>query len=166
MQTFLPHPDYEASARALDRQRLGKQRSEAWQILRALDAADAGERSGWASHPMVRAWRGHRRALTLYGLAICREWRRRGYRDTMLPRFEAALTDSGGPDTPPWLGDERLHTSHRAALLFKDPDWYGQFGWTEAPARPDASGRLPYWWPPEACPAHPDPGHGLQNTVS
>jgi hypothetical protein len=41
---------------------------------------------------------------------------------------------------PPWLGDERLHASHRSNLLRKDPEHYGQFEWTE----PDD---LPYWWP-------------------
>ena len=35
MQTFMPYPDYSESARCLDRQRLGKQRVEAFQILRS-----------------------------------------------------------------------------------------------------------------------------------
>ena len=37
MQTFLPFPDFVASARSLDRLRLGKQRVETLQILNALD---------------------------------------------------------------------------------------------------------------------------------
>jgi hypothetical protein len=41
---------------------------------------------------------------------------------------------------PPWLGDEAFHASHRSNLLRKNPEWYGQFGWTE----PDD---LPYVWP-------------------
>ena len=41
---------------------------------------------------------------------------------------------------PPWLGDERLHSTHRANLLRKDPQWYGQFQWTEDPG-------TGYWWP-------------------
>jgi hypothetical protein len=48
---------------------------------------------------------------------------------------------------PPWFGNERLHSSHRAALLYKNPEWYGRFGWKEKPAVPDAKGRLPYYWP-------------------
>ena len=36
MQTFLPYPDFAASAAALDDRRLGKQRVEALQVLRAL----------------------------------------------------------------------------------------------------------------------------------
>ena len=36
MQTFLPHPDFAATARVLDKRRLGKQRVEAIQVLRGL----------------------------------------------------------------------------------------------------------------------------------
>ena len=36
MQTFLPYPDFIASARVLDSKRLGKQRVEALQVLRGL----------------------------------------------------------------------------------------------------------------------------------
>jgi len=39
MQTFLPYPDFEASLRALDYRRLGKQRLEALQLIRAISGA-------------------------------------------------------------------------------------------------------------------------------
>jgi len=39
-----------------------------------------------------------------------------------------------------YSGEEKLHSSHRAALLLKDQEWYGQFGWTEEPG-------MEYWWP-------------------
>jgi Pyrimidine dimer DNA glycosylase len=42
MQTFLPYPDFVACARVLDSRRLGKQRVEALQILRALLVPDYG----------------------------------------------------------------------------------------------------------------------------
>merc|ERR1719424_116314 len=35
-------------------------------------------------------------------------------------------------DMPPWLGDARFHSSHRAVLLQKDAAHYGAFGWAEA----------------------------------
>jgi hypothetical protein len=35
---------------------------------------------------------------------------------------------------PYWFGDTDFHSRHRAALLAKDPKWYGQFGWKEKPA--------------------------------
>ena len=47
MQTFLPFPDFQQSAAVLDHVRLGKQRVEALQILRALVIPEYG----WQSHP-------------------------------------------------------------------------------------------------------------------
>lgn len=131
MQTFLPYPDFRASAEALDPRRLGKQRVEALQILNALDRT-AG---GWVNHPAVRMWRGHRPALGLYMNAMIEEWRRRGFRNAM-----TLAPVEGVPEMPPWLGREDLHASHRAALLHKEPGWYGRFGWAEAPA-------YAYVWP-------------------
>lgn len=138
MQTFLPLPTFEGTARCLDRQRLGKQRVECLQLLGALH----GRTLGWRNHPACRMWRGHISALTAYALAIIREWKSRGYRDTCEGKV---LALSGGHltaafDYPPWFGDEVFHASHRSNLLRKDPEWYGQFGWTEPPT-------LPYVWP-------------------
>lgn len=131
MQTFLPVPDFDESACVLDWRRLGKQRVEALQILRALE--DPGY--GWQNHPAVRQWRGFTAALRLYKNAMIREWVRRGYRNTM------ALSASGGrPKMPPWLGHAGFHLSHRSNLLRKDSAWYTQFGWR---IRND----LPYLWP-------------------
>lgn len=55
MQTFLPYPDFERSAAALDYRRLGKQRIEAYQILQTLQNP---EQRSWRNHPAVRMWRG------------------------------------------------------------------------------------------------------------
>jgi hypothetical protein len=110
MQTFLPHPDFAASARVLDYKRLGKQRVETKQILMAL----TGQIKGWRSHPATKMWTGHEQALARYGVAICREWRARGYRDTLLPYFEAVASDQPAPS---WLGDSRIHASHRTFFV-------------------------------------------------
>ena len=134
MQTFLPYPNFSESARVLDRQRLGKQRVEAFQILRTLTGASAG----WRNHPAVRMWQGYDIALAFYGSKMCDEWIARGYKDTLLPRFVAHFDPN--VEMPPWLGDPAFHSSHRANLLRKNPEWYGQFGWTEDPS-------LPYVWP-------------------
>lgn len=138
MQTFLPYPSFAETAAVLDRQRLGKQRVEAWQILRTL----RGEgKLGWRNHPAVLMWTGHERALAAYGLAICDEWLLRGYQDTMRPRFEDALvSDQRDSGFPLWLGNPPFHASHRANLLRKAPGFYAAYGWTEDPA-------LPYVWP-------------------
>lgn len=134
MQTFLPYPDFAASAATLDRQRLGKQRLEAWQIYNTL----TGVRDSWRNHPAVLMWAGHEEALCAYGRAICREWKfGRRYRDTMLDRFPVPGPD---PVMPEWLGDPQFHAAHRSNLLRKQPDWYAQWGWLE----PDD---LPYLWP-------------------
>lgn len=141
MQTFLPLADYTRSAAVLDNKRLGKQRLEGLQILNAL----IGRRvSGWASHPAVRMWAGHEYALTNYVVAICKEWRSRGYNDNILVQVKSIqvslVLDNADMSPPPWLGDERLHASHRSNLLRKLPVWYGLFGWTEP-------NDLPYYWP-------------------
>lgn len=135
MQTFLTHADFGQSARSLDYRRLGKQRVEAWQILRAL----AGETRGWVNHPATRMWRGHEGSLARYGIAVCREWVDRGYRDTMLERFVAAA--DGLDDAPPhWLGREDLHRSHRSNLVRKFPEHY-------RPLFPGVPDDLEYVWP-------------------
>src|SRR3954470_18599534 len=64
MQTFLPVADFTDSARLLDTARLGKQRVETLQVLRALELPDYG----WATHPVVRMWRG--RAAGLVGSGV------------------------------------------------------------------------------------------------
>lgn len=136
MNTFLPYADFEASAKVLDRARLGKQRVECKQILRAL----RGETAGWRNHPAARMWRGHERSLCDYAIAVCREWRRRGYRDSLLPWFELMRLELRNTDAPSWLGRIDIHASHRSNLLRKDPERYGQFNWREGPD-------LPYVWP-------------------
>lgn len=122
MQTFLPYANFQDSAQVLDRQRLGKQRVEAKQILRAL----LGETAGWVNHPATKMWRGHERALAGYGMVICAEWRARGYRDTLLEYFRDQFLSIQQPFTlPRWYGNIEFHRSHQSNLLRKDPDYYG-----------------------------------------
>jgi hypothetical protein len=59
LQTFLPYLDFVACARVLDSRRLGKQRVEALQILRALLVPEYG----WRHHPAVLMWKGYPEAL-------------------------------------------------------------------------------------------------------
>jgi hypothetical protein len=151
MQTFLPYPDLRASSQVLDDRRLGKQRVETFQILRAL----TWPAYAWKNHPAVRMWRGFVPALVAYGLENCREWTRRGYADTVAPQL---LDWSGGTaptgyDLPPWFGAEPLHLSHRSALLRKDPAYYRPlFDRLGHEGEPDD---LPYLWPPDVFPRWP-----------
>jgi hypothetical protein len=68
VQTFVPYADFAATARVLDTKRLGKQRVEVIQIVRALTVPGYA----WASHPAVLMWKGHEEALGRYGLAMRR----------------------------------------------------------------------------------------------
>lgn len=147
MQTFLPYPDFHKSAQVLDRLRLGKQRVEAKQILLTLDRlknSPKGVTIPWGSHPAVKMWAGYEVSLCLYGDAICDEWKNRGYKDTLQPFFVKTAMDfviaGKQPINPSWLGNEVFHSSHRAALLFKDVKHYSQFNWAESP-------KLDYIWP-------------------
>jgi len=134
MQTFLPYADFTRSARCLDYRRLGKQRVEALQILRAL----RGKSRGWRNHPAVRMWRGHDGALIDYALAICAEWSARGYRDSVARKLRRFHPRSHA--RPAWLGGRTFHASHRSNLLRKDQEYYGRFGWSEP-------SNLEYVWP-------------------
>ena len=135
MQTFLPYPDFKLSASVLDMRRLGKQRVETWQIIKSLREPEYG----WKNHPAVKMWRGHVPALIEYGIAICEEWRSRGYKDTMLSRFQS-LVGCQNAIVPSWLGNIEFHASHRSKLLSKNFDWYSKYGWTEP-------NDLEYVWP-------------------
>lgn len=136
MQTFLPYPDFAACAACLDDRRLGKQRVEAYQLLRVL----RGETRGWRNHPAARMWRGYEPALGAYMNAMIDEWIRRGHRNTMQRVPVEAY------DPPWWLGRGEFHASHRANLLRKDREHYGRHGWTEDPS-------TPYVWPQGAAEA-------------
>ena len=138
MQTFLPFESFSESARCLDRQRLGKQRVETLQILKALD----NPLYGWQSHPSVLMWKGFSQSLVLYGLDVCKEWISRGYSDSCLVKISLFRDENLPLQTPWWLGREEFHSSHRASLLAKNSSHYGQFGWSESP-------KLGYWWPSE-----------------
>ncbi len=124
MQTFLPYPEFDKSAAVLDRRRLGKQRVEAYQIIRAITFG-----GGWANHPIVKMWLGFEDALKLYSNTMVEEWIRRGYRNS-LEIYD--LTDCEIV-SPWWLGIDDFHSSHRAALLAKDYSYYSKYGWREAP---------------------------------
>ena len=151
MQTFLPFADFGLSAAVLDLKRLGKQRVETLQVMRALVI----EGYGWRNHPVAAMWRGYRAALMIYQDAVCDEWERRGFTDTcrdktlavlampalLVPARDELLEYEGeNAPLPPWVGREDVHLSHRSNLLRKDPVFYG-------PRFPDTPPDLDYVWP-------------------
>lgn len=140
MQTFLPYEDFSRTAQCLDWRRLGKQRVETKQVLNIV--SDRTETKGWRNHPAVLMWAGHDIALALYGLEICSEWKARGYVDNLTSFFSNYLIEHKTKPIryPSWMGDTMFHSGHRQTLLFKDFEWYIQFGWTEEP-------KYEYYWP-------------------
>lgn len=130
MQTFLPFADFKKSAFVLDDTRLGNQRREALGLINAV----TGKSKGWRNHPAALMWTGYSSALRLYYDTIVAEWIARGFTHN---GQRMRVVD---PVMPWWLGDERVHSSHRAALLAKKPGWYEQFGWSEKPV-------IDYHWP-------------------
>jgi hypothetical protein len=154
VQTFLPCADFAATARVLDQRRLGKQRVEAIQVLRALTVPGYG----WRHHPAAAMWAGYEEALVSYGLAVCARWTVLGHADTCATtllvdlgatavRAQEELASAG--ELPPWLGDPALHRSHRSALVRKEPDHYRTLF-------PDVPDDLPYVWPSSDRPRRHD----------
>jgi len=135
MQTFMPSGDYASVACSLDNKRLGKQRVEAYQIIRAL----TGQTKGWIHHPATKMWKGYESALCVYGMQMCEEWISRGFQDTLYDEFRNLhkwLPDTG---TPWWVSDRALQVTHQSNLLYKDWEHYSNYFRV-----PDD---LPYLWP-------------------
>lgn len=136
MQTFLPEPSFQLSLAYLDDKRLGKQRVETKQILRA----NLLETKGWRSHPASKMWRDYPGMLCVYGIMACITWRSRGFQDSLLPYFTAMSLAYPDRTLPWWIGNETFHRSHQSNLIRKDSARYGQI-WPGVPSD------LPYFWP-------------------
>ena len=130
MQTFLPYKSIQKSMKCLDYKRLGKQRVEAMQILKALNDVNYG----WRNHPCVKMWSGYEDALKAYMNASIVEWIDRGYNNTML-----IVDHKEDYKNPSWLGDSRVHDSHKSNLLRKEPQFYKKYNWKV----PDT---IEYYW--------------------
>jgi len=143
MQTFLPYSDFKKSAKCLDDKRLGKQRVEAMQILNVLVSKrlgkiykQNGKKIGWLNHPAVKMWQGYENSLKLYMKYCIQEWTSRGFKNKII----IPICIPKNIDHPTWLGNEKLHSSHRSNLLRKKFDFYNKYKWKE-------STDLPYFWP-------------------
>jgi len=141
MQTFLPYPSFEQSAKVLDIKRLGKQVIEAQQIFKALTIPEYG----WKHHPATKMWRGHELALVSYASACNDEWRVRRGKDhgawvNLLDLVAVTDLPPASGNLPGWWGDSRVHDTHKANLLRKDPEHYKQFAYIVRPTEG-------YYWP-------------------
>lgn len=162
MQTFLPYVSFSRSAATLDIGRLGKERVEVLQMLKAIKQGEliwrarlnpttkavniygdieVVERSisalglqaklvptPWRNHPVTRSWEGHERALCAYGIEVCREWTRRGYKDTCEEKIGAFVTrfPPESAAIPAWL-DEAFADKHKGILYRKNQTFYHSF---------------------------------------
>lgn len=139
MQTFLTcwHEEaltaFRVTAKELDWQRLGKQRVEALQIIKAIQDPTYG----WQNHPAVKMWRSDLPTLELYHDVMIDEWIKRGYRNNMYFRYGSHREYF--PKLPAWISPE-LVRSHQSNLIRKLSDHYTRL-W---PGVPDD---LPYVWP-------------------
>lgn len=130
MQTFLPYADFLKSAQCLDYRRLGKQRVEAMQLLKALK----GETKGWRNHPACVMWEGYENALIVYMNTCIQEWVKRGYKNSI------PIISVDWHVLPWWFGDDKFHLSHQSNLVRKNQEYYG-------PLFPNVPPNLEYVWP-------------------
>ena len=141
MQTFLPLPSPADSAHALDRRRLGKQRVETLQLLRANTVPGYG----WRHHPAAKMWAGRLPALVAYGVAMTDAWTALGRADTVRDQLLTFAPEVDGVaqediPMPRWLGDPAFHLSHRSNLIRQDAAFY-------RPLFGEIPDDLPYIWP-------------------
>ena len=158
MNTFLPYPDYVKSASVLDDFHPGRLGNQCYREGLTLI------NGGWSNHPASKMWldyRGvdYRYSLCDYLMTCADEMSSRGRVEVGEKWFfyymqrQLEFEDNG---IPPWIGDERVHSSHRGCLLAKnvrkEPDWYFQFGWKEKPTPKvynpaKKKYEWPYYWP-------------------
>ena len=156
--TFHISPIYKETARCLDNRRLNAQIKEAFQVFRWC--IGEGKMQG-NKHP-YHMWAGYEESLLEYIVEMHLEWIRRfdgclrgGVRHHKNGLEAAEIlgkVDASRYTKPYWITDERVMSSQRSALLYKDFTWYSQFGWKEQPAIPtkinkNGSVSLPYFWP-------------------
>jgi len=125
MQTFLAYDEFNESGRVLDPSRQNKQILETRQIMNVLyKKAHNLPVKGWANHPAVLMWEGFEWALLQYGhdvFANFAERTRKSHKafDNMLAEHSEWADSRNTDQFPHWLGDDRLHSSHRTRLMHK-----------------------------------------------
>lgn len=147
---WLPKPDFYESVSCLTTYQVGRQVHEAWWILECL----TGRRQRANRYMMSRLWNGYSSGLALYLSLAIREWNVRGFPSCheapydfrnnykLNEKWIGRLNVVNKIHYPPWVGNERLHSSHRSFLLRDEPVHYSQFGWID---------NVPELYWPEGC---------------
>jgi hypothetical protein len=150
MQTFVPLPSFKISAIVLDVKRHNKEILESYDayglitnflITRHSPIQQALLIRRFSNHPCIKMWRNHSNSLALYYNTILHQWFLKGYKHSY-----SYLPIHGKIIHPTWLGDDRVHSSHRSCLLAKNFTHYSQFNWREKPTS-RVNNRWPYFWP-------------------
>jgi hypothetical protein len=116
MQVFLPYPDTTKSLFCLNKQRLNKQAVEARQLISILEQNNP--RAAWYNHPACIMFRDDLPFLiNYYNSCLYLGSTVHGIRFSKL-----TLLENSESRLPSWLGDDRLHQSHRANLWRKAYD--------------------------------------------
>lgn len=136
MQTFLPSSNFKECAEILDDRRLNKQIIEALTIYNTI----VENRKAWSNHPIVKMWKDYPEALAMYYNQCLCQWK--GFREKN-HKYQILEINFSKLVMPFWLGDERLHSSHRANLLRKDFTYYNKYGWKENLIDYE---NIPYYW--------------------
>lgn len=145
----MPYADFDKSVKALDDSRLRKQALESTQLLDImfdLPTKTGKPRKGWLNHPAFIAWQYNPGALIEHLLCNVAELDKRGFKtDYAKSKLDQYAVFTTSLKRPIWLGDEEIHSSHRARLLQKGFEeklknrknadetikWYSQFEWEE-----------------------------------
>jgi len=148
MQTFVPFANFKRSAAALDNSRLNKQLLEGRQIYQIL--AENRTRGGWVNHPAVKMWRNYDNALYSYLDAIRQECDYRGISTeknwvAINQMYDRNWYRGDNIVLPPWLGDVRVHQSHKGNLYRKNSEFYFQF--SKVTEWETCCDKCNYFWP-------------------
>lgn len=115
MMTFLVVADFILNAQLLDPRRRLKQIVEAKQLIMTIENG-----TGWVHHTAAKAWKDYVDALKYYYNCVLTVFIQQGGVPDKLTFY----------DLPPlilvpwWVQWDRLHQSHRAMLIRKDPFYY------------------------------------------
>lgn len=130
MQTYVPLPNLVESATILSDTDLAEQLDAVLTALDLLHQVEGDAPVTW--DPEVKMWAGYEVHLATYGLNLLEEAASRKIQfphhevksDRVEWHLECATSGDFGMEYPKWMGDDRLHDSHKAALIRKNPHFY------------------------------------------
>jgi len=117
---LLPFPHLEASARCFDNAELRRQTVLSELVLKRVRHGSSRELGLCEC-----MWLGYSYSLVSYVNVLKRECAARGYSTSPIEEIPDRMKPHIHPT--PWFGDERVHFSHQAILLRRNPKFYARF---------------------------------------